>query len=513
MAMIKRKKQLESESSAMMLLDSEKGADDDKEVKPGWTTKGALLRVAIAALMILMLAFLSAVTNGDEKSSLAVAASSVSSTAKTLPLADVTEVLAENLPGSVVVHLYMQKNNHLNSLGPHKVIITHPSTCTDSRVWIRLVGDSLIALDLIHDKKESLWRGHFTVPLPGTYAMQVEWLACLDGSKSSIRYQGASALTFGNAACNPGDAGDDCALLTSRNSHLFPTGVWISKRAINTTRQLTSNFIWFAHQDPYAIHTIPITTDAFFPAGDKAVVHKESTPIPSYFSDLSNYELVCWIGGDTAADLRQSFLDLRPNIAKNQRPFKFHYYNVTDLMHADKHWGDVSAFYKCKTILVLVDQVDEGNIAQQAYRDQLTHFIKHMLQVVPDDTFSIWLLTLTEPAVTPTLCTAPTMPLTLHHPCNDVIFDLIDSGIFPSRVKAFDNTDISRSMFEGGHPNELGTNEVYATIALRTFALIGATVAAWRKVGQQGTKDGLKRNGLLEPNVKYERHDWTVPFP
>jgi hypothetical protein len=518
MAITKRKQPLESESSVMMSLDSEKVAGDEKqEVKPGWTTGSAPLRVAAAAaaLVPLMLAAFVAATHGDHNSGLAVAASSRSSTAKTLSFADVTEVLAENLPGSVVVHLHLQQSNNLNSLGPHQVVVTHPSTCTDARVWIQLVGDSLIALDLIHDQNELQWRGRFSVPLPGTYAMHVQWHACSDGtSKSSIGYQAASALTFGNAAGDKGDAGgDDCALLTSRNLQLFPPGVWISKRAINTTQDLRSNYIWFAHHDHHAMHATPITTDAFFPVGDKAVVSKESTPIPSHFSDLSNYELVCWIGGDTAAALQQSFLALRPSVAKNQRPFKFHHYKVTDLMHGDKHWGDVSGFYKCKTILVLVDQVDEGNITQQAYKDQLTHFIKHMLQAVPDETFSIWLLTLMEPAVTPTMCTAPTMPLTLHHPCNDVIFDLVDSGIFPSRVKSFDNTDLSRPMFEGEHPNELGAKEVFATVALRTFALVGATVAAWRKMGQQGTKDGLNRNGLLEPNPKYQRHDWTVPIP
>jgi hypothetical protein len=227
--------------------------------------------------------------------------------------------------------------------------------------------------------------------------------------------------------------------------------------------------------------------------------------------DLSNYELLCFVGSQSAASIRQSFLSLRPQLFKQQRPFKFHYYNVTDLKDPAKEWPGASGFYKCKIILISVDELVKP-VDKDEYRNQIKTFVGHVLRAIPDETFPVWLLTNNQPPMRlPAAMYAPDST-TLNkssnsHPYNDVLFELFETSAFPDRVHLLDNTDLVAPWF-----NE-NPQDVLAVIAMRVFALTGHQVKAWRRAGQKGTKEGLLRDGKVEPNppqVAYEH--WIEPI-
>jgi len=205
------------------------------------------------------------------------------------------------------------------------------------------------------------------------------------------------------------------------------------------------------------------------------------------------------------ADIRKAFLDLRGQVRAGQRPFKFHYHRITSFENPDRHWdiGSKRGFRKCKHVLVALDEPGEPT-SQAVYRKQVTTFVGHLLNVVNDTTFPIWLYSVNEPPSRATNCYKPYMRRTTDHPCNDVLKDLCRPGAtsFPSQVHFLDNTDVTNPQFNGEN-----RADVLAVVAMRTFVIIAKGVADWRTIGQHGAIDGLHRNGTVEPNfelVPYE---------
>ena len=101
------------------------------------------------------------------------------------------------------------------------------------------------------------------------------------------------------------------------------------------------------------------------------------------FKRLSNYELVCWVGTESARLLRERFLQIRPMIAGMQRPFKFYFYPVRYFDKPDREWEleTKKRFRKCKHILVSLDEVrvDDNEqyrlLSQREYANKMTTFI------------------------------------------------------------------------------------------------------------------------------------------
>jgi hypothetical protein len=234
----------------------------------------------------------------------------------------------------------------------------------------------------------------------------------------------------------------------------------------------------------------------------KSTVAVEGNPVPKGFHDLSNYELVCWVGSESAERIRDAFLSLRPSISANQRPFKFHYYPLHNLAKPDIEWeGRKGGFRKCKNVLISVDELKES-VSQSDYKNQVEYFINQVIKCLHDETFPIWMLSVNIPPMVselPKLCHSP-QKHTHNHPCNDALFDLFDKKrtSFPHQVKLLDNTDLSDAHFDQN------SKDIYATIAMRIFSLVGKQVEMWRSVGQKGIKEGLMRNGTLEPNMEQE---------
>jgi hypothetical protein len=233
------------------------------------------------------------------------------------------------------------------------------------------------------------------------------------------------------------------------------------------------------------------------------------------------------------AMIHAKFLELRPHIAPNQRPFKFHLYEMTSFTQPDQGWTDENRkrLRKCKHMIVSLDDFErETSISQMQYEQQVKTFVGHLLMVMPDDTFPIRLLTWTAPphhdnSSDNNRCQEDRfLPRTTDHPCNDVIKHLFvkDNGAaaaFPERVRLLDNTDLSLPWAfpfpkEPGQQDDKDENHqlhlqqqqvedlILANIALRIFVVAGKQVADWRAVGQYGKVDGLHRNGKIEPNFE-----------
>lgn len=203
--------------------------------------------------------------------------------------------------------------------------------------------------------------------------------------------------------------------------------------------------------------------------------------------------------------LREEFLDLRPSIAKSQRPFKFHFYSFSgNFTYPDRFWTkeEKKRFRKCKHIIVLFEEFVK-QLTQREYFEQVVTFTHHLVRLMNDSSFPISLLTWMQPPMYASNCLDRFLPKTTDHPCNDVLRYLFDSNepVLPPQVKFLDNTDITSPLFENVHDDSI------ANAALRVFPLVGQQVATWRKAGQVGKIDGLHRQGQVKPNFELNPYE------
>ena len=184
-------------------------------------------------------------------------------------------------------------------------------------------------------------------------------------------------------------------------------------------------------------------------------------------------------------DVRSSFLQIRPQIFKDQRPFKFHYYDMNDLKHPDRYWDEEKKqrLRKCKHVLVDIEEFVTPR-SQREYETEMTNFVGHLLRLMKDETFPIRIFTWMEPAVGTKHCHSPYLPWTNDHPCNDVLHKLFQQEAFPSRVKLLDNSALTLPYF--GNDEVLLRPYLLAVVALKVFVLTGEQVASWRAAGQMG---------------------------
>lgn len=441
----------------------------------------------------------------------------------------------------------------VSSLGPHRVIIRTNQACGSPPIWMRVVGNSMVAIPLVRQARRSwqkeryvYWEGQFTLPIEGRYTIEERQYGCLYGkgdiklssyiSSGGHEFEAVPALGETPTKIN--------SQLTNSDSPLsiFGTGVWISTNNIDAIEKdkNTNSYIW-ANPQSVANQTLSLLNIQLnVKRGDdtaitKEVLAKEGTVSPRNgfhsFSELGNYEIVCFFGSQSAADLHSAFLAIRPLIFPQNRPFKFHYKDATSFTHPDATWSTESkvGFRKCKHILVSFDEVRGGEdstgagndtkkvpLSHDEYLAQITTFINHLVKAF-DETFPIWIFSVMEPAMLATNCfntttngrkVASDMIQSNDHPCNILLKNLFtkpnrSSSLFPDRVRLLDNTDLSMA-----HWDRSEHNSVVAIVALRIFVLIGHKVKEWRSVGQRGTINGLVRNGVTEPNFKLIPYTW-----
>lgn len=371
--------------------------------------------------------------------------------------------------------------------GPHKASLLLEKSCPKPGLWVRLEGDALIPV-VLHEGAP-VWTGSFTIPVQGNFDVVAYWYGC-DGDSILKKRKFLTNVTT-----------RDATLVTLGNQSLFPSSAWISSKHFTQAMDL---------EQPYVFHNpkIPVTDATLLKTSESTVSIESATQTETgfyQFRDLSNYELVCWIGSDSAALLFTSFLQLRPHISNHQRPFKFHLYESKSFQSPDQTWSDDNKkrFRKCKHILISMDEV-ETPLTQQTYIQHVTKFINHLLKAFPDETFPIWMFSVMESPARPTNCLEPSLSRSSQHPCNTALHGLFQNSPFPERVRYLDTTEITLP--------QLGENlkDVATAVALRIFVFVGKQVGEWRSNGQVGNVNGLKRGDIQEPNFELVPYnDWS----
>jgi hypothetical protein len=372
-------------------------------------------------------------------------------------------------------------------------VVVHTKRCPYPQFWIRLVGDALVALDLVQgtDGQNDVWRGKFVIPLEGVYAVDVRWLGC-----------GPDSLPWKSLPIRLASVGARRER-QSEKSFWFSNGAWIATRKFEVEASTALlDYIW---SDPSIVGQregmLDLVQIESKDLGIRTVVSKRGVLHPIHgmfkFDENGNYELVCFWGGPSVWTLWQIFLLERRFVSPHQRPFKFHYYNVTNLLQPDKDWPlkEKQRSRKCKHIFVSVDELAEP-LSQAAFKEQVTTFVHHLVIMLDNPTFPIWILTAIVPAMSTTNCHTAILPRSTDHPCNDVVKHLFrsPSNQFPYQVHLMDNSDLVMPKFDENR------QDILANIAMRVFVAVGKGVADWRAMGQQGLVDGLHRNGTVEPN-------------
>lgn len=390
------------------------------------------------------------------------------------------------------VVLLLPLEEELTSMGPHQVQLLAPTKhCPHVGFWLRLEGDALETVLL--EENGDTWEGSFHFPIPGRYEVVAYWKGCDYEPTSSNDDVKRMPLLQVKVTGN-----DGLTAASSSASSLFPKAAWITSQKFKDVPKKTP-YVWHDPSIPTTVATLISTTNS--------TVSKEGAAFAEtgfyLFRKLSNYELVCWVGSQSAADSRNVFLEERRTVSAGQRPFKFHIYSSNNFVHPAEDWPENEQwrFRKCKHILVSMDQT-KTPLTQQEYSDQVTTFLDHLLKAFPDETFPIWMFTVNESPMAPTNCLPPyTLKRTSDHPCNDVLKALFAKNTFPERVHLLDNTALTLP--------QLGDNaeDLKAAIALRIFVFVGKRVQDWRNSGQEGRIDGLHRGEEVEPNFE------LVPYP
>ena len=374
------------------------------------------------------------------------------------------------------------------SLGDHHVAVTVKNGYKDFRVWMRITGDALVGV-LLEESSKGHWKGTFSLPIEGSYQVALQWTGC-NGKNTSI------VTSTPIEVVARGQRGTDHTKISNR----FPDSAWIASKKFGATNATISQpYIWIDRNvAPKASSLSTISNSVLAMEGTLGENKTYS------FNQLSNYEIVCWIGGESGKKLISSFLELRPQVAKGQRPFKFHYHEIHSFVNPARDWPeeDAKRFRKCKHVLISLDEL-ESPVSQTEYRGQVLQFITHLLKAFPDETFPIWMISVMESPTVTGNCHTPVLQRTSDHPCNIVLKDLFRANSFPDRVQLLDNTDLSLPM--------ANLEDIVAVVALRLFVLVGKRVQEWRAAGQVGISMGLKRGGEVEPNFELVPYtDWNT---
>ncbi|CAB9496442.1 expressed unknown protein [Seminavis robusta] len=433
---------------------------------------------------------------------------------------------------------------------------------------LRLVGDLIVPIPLWTTNQKGQWTGSFLLPAVDNAQLQLEsqWTGCIDDknnnkpcnmehsketklqTKVTPEWESSSSQT---PPKNPTWA--DAATLfpphqawihVQRMAHP-PLKMDLQQQQPHTQHYLWGNLATLDKEEPFgAIKRFTVANTRTLTDETDTHVALSSTIRPAFkpqwydsFSGLSNYEIVCWIGGRTAQLLHATFLSMRGDLFPGQRPFKFHYHPIVDSLETpDTSWNDEfkEKFRKCKHVFVSLDHGTsafyETSIAEPlsatAFEQRVLTFTQHLLKAFPDSTFPIWMV-LTHTAASSPLkaryqanhCfedgknkdnkkkTDKQQPHSLEHPCHTVLRGMFTAPhkaeLFPAqdqnRIRLMDNTDVTMATVEWDHPRPL---DVLAVVALRQFILIGKQVREWRDSGQIGQIDGLHRNNTIVSTEK-----------
>ena len=465
-------KRLRSSAEGAKLLGADGDNDENKLHRPGdiLEKRKHILQLVLFLVVVIVLHLMS---KGDlDPSSLGSSQSTHSMPA---------DALTFELDQKIKVRVAFTSENNSILLGSHQVALEVDPKCSDPRVWLRLEGDALAPIILTQESK-TFWFGEFNVPKPGQFELVAHSFGCDGLSKKEV-----SKIYPFTANGIHGFSGH------SESNPIFPKAYWIPSELFPQANEPKQPYIFHDPSVPYPSATLFKTENSV--TSKSGVTTKEHDFFQ--FNKLSNYELVCWFGSDSAQQIRGAFLQQRDMASKGQKPFKFHMYPADHLVNPARDWNEENQkrFRKCKHILVSFDDIPD-NLSQKECQTQIETLLKHLQTAFPDQTFPIWMFTVNEAPSRATNCHSPFLPRTSDHPCNDALRDLFSKKTLQSRVQLMDNTDISLP--------QLGENalDVFSVIALRIFVIVGKRVQEWREAGQVGHVNGLTRGDKEEPNFE-----------
>lgn len=264
-----------------------------------------------------------------------------------------------DIDANVKLILEIEEKASIASPGLYRaVLLAKKQLCPNLGFWLRLEGD---ALDIVNMKESGdQWEGSFSFPIAGSYEMIGYWKGC--NNQNSVK-----KITLAKVKVT-GESTAFSETVSEASPTFYPTASWISSQKFKDIPEYVS-YIW--HDPSVSPESASIIKTK------KSAVSKEGATLAKWgfysFHKLSNYELVCWLGSQSAGDIKDIFLDERRTIAGGQRPFKFHLYSSTNFIHPAEDWeeNEQSRFRKCKQILVSIDEI-KTPLTQQEYANQVT---------------------------------------------------------------------------------------------------------------------------------------------
>jgi len=238
-----------------------------------------------------------------------------------------------------------------------------------------------------------------------------------------------------------------------------------------------------------------------------------------FFNQLSNYELVCWLGDSDAEEYFRSFMGLFPRMGSGQRPFKFKFLTLKDISDPTKDFSDTShqTFNKCKIFFISygIDRFDAG-ISPKLYHQEVEMLLNHIEQSQPEKT--AWFLSSrSSPSIDEntsghaTSCVEGSVMQTRSpdriHAFNEESRRIFHARKTESHIHYMDNSHITEAFSHIVQTNEENTknqhmteSHITAAVAMQCMEMIALQVKAWRSQNQIGTVHGLMKNGTLIPN-------------
>ena len=250
------------------------------------------------------------------------------------------------------------------------------------------------------------------------------------------------------------------------------------------------------------------------------------TSLIRYFNQLSNYELVCWMGDQDAERYFRAFMRLYPLLG-SQRPFKFKYLRLTDISEPIKHFSetDHNTYNKCKIFFISygIDQFNadvtyNANLYGQEVKSLLWHISKSHSALYGRSWFLSPRSSTKYPDMT-TICTASVQDKTPDriYAANEELHRIFDDTTQRDfeHIHFMDNSDITEAFWNTPLSEDISNNQhivesqITFNVAMRCIEKIALTVKDWRFNGQIGNINGLMKNGALIPNDELFKHPYT----
>ncbi|KAL7472990.1 hypothetical protein ACHAXS_013365 [Conticribra weissflogii] len=417
--------------------------------------------------------------------------------------------------------------------------------CNESIIWLRLIGPEVYAFPPMFISIDDAIKEPLNVDekisslMPGKYRVELTLLQCgnnVDGKigrgessgrtdncfrESHIEIEGTEPTSrilqwswVYYPKCGDGSRSNHCGELNYNNQNFGSKQEDFVFMEVNRRTQ-----------QPISENGIVNLKDGINALSRPSSLAQSDSSMLKYFGDLTNYELVCWLGDTDAERYRSAFLKLYPLMgARSQRPFKFHYLTLSDMTDPIKDFSQTShqTFFKCKIFFISygIDQLITG-VSPKSYRKQVERLLQNIEKSHPDKTFPAWFLTSRSTTQIPKNSCQDESELrgqTPHrvHQYNEEIRGLFHdkkaSSEFESRIHLMDNTDLTESfwsMRDNQHDFDVMETQITSAVAMRCMEKVAEQVKFWREINQKGMVQGLMRNGTLTPNPEFVQYIWS----